>query len=152
MTEPQPYKEVIASPQWQLSIADKHTALQKNQTWDIIPLPPGKHTIGCKWVFKIKNKFDSSIDHYKARLVAKGHNQEYGVDYEETFALVIKMTTVRRFISVATIRQWAIFQLNVKNAFLNGFLSEEIFMTPPLELVRPPHHVCRLKGTLYGLK
>ena len=85
-------------------------------------------------------------------MVAKGYTQEYVVDYEENFAPVAKMTTVRTFISVATVRHWPLYQLDVKNAFLNGFLQEEIYMHPPPGVMRSPHYVCRLKRALYGLK
>lgn len=130
LIEPQSYKEAIASPQWQLTIANKLPALQKSQTQDIIPLPPRKHTIGRKWFFKTKTKSDGSNDRYKGRLIAKGYNQEYGVDYEETFAPVAKMTMVRTFIYVAATRQWVISQLDVKKAYLNGFYPKK-YMTSP---------------------
>lgn len=111
-----------------------------------------ERAIGCKWIFKFKTKSDGSIDHYKARLVAEGYTQEYEVDYEETFASIAKMTIVRTFISVAAVRLWPLYQLDVKNAFLNRFIQEEIYMHPPPDVVRPPHFVCRLKRALYGLK
>ncbi|KAJ9555291.1 hypothetical protein OSB04_009905 [Centaurea solstitialis] len=110
-------------------------ALDKTQTWDSVPLPPGKRPIGSKWVFKIKTKSDGSIDRYKARLVAKGFNQEYGIDYEETFAPVARITS-----------------MDVKNAFLNGDLSEEVYMNPPPGVSLPTGHVCRLRKPLYGLE
>lgn len=92
------------------------------------------------------------IDRYKVRLVAKGNNQEYGIDYKETFAPMAKMTTVRTFISMASIRQWPLYQLDVKNVFLNGFLLEKTYIQPPFGLVRPPYSVCRLNHAIYGLK
>ena len=131
---------------------DELTALAKTQTWELTPLPNGKNLIGCKWIYKVKTHSDGSLERYKARLVAQGFSQEYGIDYEETFAPVAKMTTVRTLISVAAVHQWSLYQLDVKNAFLNGYLSEEVYMRPPPGLSPPPGLVCRLRRVLYGLK
>lgn len=106
-------------------------ALSKKKTWDLVDLPPGKSAVGRKWVYKIKTRSDGSVERYKARLVAKGFTQEYSFYYEETFAPVAKMASVRTLIAVAAIRGWQLFPLDVKNAFLNGDLHEEIYMQPP---------------------
>ena len=84
--------------------------------------------------------------------MAQGFSQEYGIDYEETFAPVAKMTIVRTLIFVATVNQWPLYQLDVKNAFLNGYLSEEVYMHPPSGLSLSPDLICRLRHALYGLK
>ncbi|KAL5855349.1 hypothetical protein ACOSQ4_005151 [Xanthoceras sorbifolium] len=80
-------------------------ALQKNYTWDMVDLPPGRSVVGCRWVYKIKTKADGSVERYKARLVTRGFTQEYGIDYEETFAHVARLTSVRFLIAVATVRR-----------------------------------------------
>jgi hypothetical protein len=108
--------------------------------------------VGCKWVYKIKNRADGSVERYKARLVTKGFAQEYGIDYEETFAPVARLTFVRSLLAVATVRHWQLFQMDVKNAFLNDDLTEEVYMHPPPGYHHPPHKVCRLRRALYGLK
>jgi hypothetical protein len=150
--EPRSYKEACNDPNWVTAMHDELTALDSTHTWDLVPLPDGKNVIGCKWVFKVKTHSDGSLERYKARLVAKGFSQEYGIDYEETFAPVAKMTSVRMLISVAAVSRWPLFQLDVKNAFLNGYLSEEVYMRPPPGFSHAPGLVCRLRRALYGLK
>ena len=115
-------------------------------------LPPGKSVVGCKWIHKIKTRSDGSIERYKAHLVAKGFTQEYGIDYEETFAPVACISSVRVLLAVAAARKWDIFQIDVKNAFLNGNLSEEVYMQSLLGLFVESNKVCHLRRALYGLK
>ncbi|XP_018722482.2 uncharacterized mitochondrial protein AtMg00820-like [Eucalyptus grandis] len=107
------------------------TALMENHTWDVVPLPPHRKPIGCKWVYKIKFKSDGSIERYKARLVAKGFTQREGFDYHETFSPVAKEVTVRSFLFIATIRNWSLHQMDVHNAILHGDLDEEIYIDLP---------------------
>jgi hypothetical protein len=128
-------------------------ALQDNHTWDVVPCLATIKAIGCKWVFSVKLRSDGTLDRYKTCLVALGNMQEYGVDYEETFSPVAKMTTVRTIISIAASQGWHLHQMDVKNAFLHGDLKEDIYMTPPLGLFSSPSSsVCKLKRFLYGLK
>jgi len=105
-------------------------------------------------VYKVKYNSDGSISRYKARLVAKGYAQTYGIDYEETFAPVAKMATVRSVIAAAASKGWVLHQMDVKNAFLNGELQEEVYLDQPpgYEDSDLPNHVCRLRKALYGLK
>jgi hypothetical protein len=106
-------------------------------------------------VYKIKTQSDGTIDRYKARLVAKGFTQEYNINYEKKFAPVARLSSVRTLIAVSASRHWPLFQMNVKNAFLNGELTEEVYMQLPLGFSHPPgfsHKVCRLHRALYGLK
>ena len=119
------------------------------------PLLEGKKAIGCKWVYKIKHNAYGLVSRYKARLVAKGYAQTYGIDFEETFNPVAKMAIVRAIISLAASKHWKLHQMDVKNAFLNGDLEEEVYMEQqPKGFVHPyfPHYVCRLRKALYGLK
>ena len=92
--------------------------LQKNETWELVDLPSGKKPVGCKWVFVVKFKGDGSLERYKARLVAKGYGQTYGVDYQETFAPMAKMNTIRILLSLVVNFDWELQQYDVKNAFL----------------------------------
>ena len=103
-------------------------------------------------MYKVKICSDGSLESYKARLVARGFQQEQGHDYEETFAPVAHMTTIQTLLAVASVRQWSISQLDVKNAFLNGELREEVYMQPPPGYFVPDGMVCRLRRSLYDLK
>ncbi|GKV09272.1 hypothetical protein SLEP1_g20797 [Rubroshorea leprosula] len=108
-------------------------------TWDLVDLPMDKALVGCKWVYKIKTHSNGSVEHYKACLVAKGFTQEYGIDYEETFAPIACLTIVRSLLAIVVVRKWKLFQMDVKNAFLNGDLEEKVYMKPPLGLTHPPN-------------
>jgi hypothetical protein len=152
IVEPTTYQEASGILEWQLAMIDELAALERTGTWDIVPLPSHVDPITCKWVFKVKTKSDGSIERYKARLVARGFQQTQGLDYDETFAPVAHMTTVRTLIAVAASSSWTISQMDVKNAFLNGDLQEEVYMHPPPGVDTPSGHVCRLRRALYGLK
>jgi hypothetical protein len=129
-------------------------ALAKNKPWHLVPPQKGNNVIDCKLVYKIKRKAGSSLDRYKARLVAKEFKQQYGIDYEKMFSPVIKSPTIRIVLSLAVSRAWSIRQLDVQNAFLHGYLEEEVFMHQPsgYEDKSLPHYICKLDKALYGLK
>ncbi|CAN1157716.1 Retrovirus-related Pol polyprotein from transposon TNT 1-94 [Linum perenne] len=153
--EPSNYAEAIKSADWRQAMDNELNALNENGTWSIVALPPGKRAIGNKWVYRVKYKSDGTIERFKARLVAKGFTQQEGVDYQETFAPVVKMTTIRTFIALASINKWHLQQLDINNAFLHGELEEEVYMKLPLGLkegAELPNAVCRLHRSLYGLK
>ncbi|GKV00273.1 hypothetical protein SLEP1_g12990 [Rubroshorea leprosula] len=124
-------------------------ALEKIGTWDLVDLLTGKTLVGCKWVYKIKTHYDGSVERYKARLVAKGFTQEYGIDYEETFAHVARLTTIRSLLAIVAVRKWKLFQMDVKNAFFNGDLEKEVYMKPLPKFTHPPNNVCRLRRAFY---
>jgi hypothetical protein len=149
---PTSYRDAERHPEWQLAMAEEIAALERTGTWDLVSPPSGVRPITCKWVYKIKTRSDGSLERYKARLVARGFQQEHGRDYDETFAPVAHMTTVRTLLAVASVRRWSVSQLDVQNAFLNGELSEEVYMQPPPGYSVPDGLVCRLRRSLYGLK
>jgi hypothetical protein len=151
---PRDWQEAKLNPKWRAAMLEEMAALDKNNTWVITPLPANKKIVGCKWVFTIKQTPEGKVERYKARLVAKGYSQTYGVDYDETFAPVAKMSTIKTLISVAANNKWKLFQLDVKNAFLHGNLNEEVYMEIPPGFNGPETKgkVCRLKKSLYGLK
>ncbi|MCO5563971.1 hypothetical protein L7F22_017624 [Adiantum nelumboides] len=140
------FEDAIGNKNWENAMDEEIVALDVNQTWELVPLPKGKKAIGCKWVYKVKHKADGTIERYKARLVAKGYAQTYGIDYEETFSPIAKMATVRTIIAVAIEKGWFMHQMNVKNAFLQGELQEEVYVEQPpgYEDGKHPNYVCRL--------
>ncbi|KAM1894532.1 hypothetical protein ACFX13_043426 [Malus domestica] len=150
---PTKLQDTLSDPKWVNAMQVEMEALEKNSTWDLVPLPNGKKAVGCRWVFTIKHKADGSIDRYKARLVAKGCTQTYGVDYQETFAPVAKFNTVRVLLSLAANQDWPMLQFDVKNAFLHGDLKEEVYMDLPHGIGTSPGKgvVCRLQKALYSL-
>lgn len=155
--EPQTYKEAIACPEanrWTTAINEEMASIMAANTWELVELPPGRKPIGCKWVFKLKLNPDNSIERYKARLVAKGYTQKEGIDYEETFAPVVRFPSVRILLSIAATEDMEVHQMDIKTAFLHGELEEEIFMKQPegFEETGQENLVCRLIKSLYGLK
>ena len=106
----------------------EYDALIKNKTWTLVPMCSSYKPVGCKWVFRTKYNTDGSVSKYKARLVAKGFHQTAGIDYSETFSPVVKSSTVRLILSLAIMKSWKFRQIDVNNAFLNGDLSEDLYM------------------------
>jgi hypothetical protein len=153
-TEPPTHQIASKYPHWCTAMDDEYTALQRQNTWSLVPHPLGKNLVGCKWVFKLKRNSDGSISRYKARLVAKGFHQQHGIDFQETFSPVVKPPTVRVILALAVTYHWPLRQLDVRNAFLHGVLKEEVYMTQPPGYVNPslPQHVCQLHKSIYGLK
>jgi hypothetical protein len=129
---------------------EEMAALNVNAILELVALPKDKKAIGCKWVYKIKHNANRSVNRYKARLVAKGYAQINGIDYEETYSPVAKMTIVKAIITMTTAKGWSLHQMDVKNVFFHG----EVYMEQPPSYVDQtyPNLVCRLKKTLYGLK
>ncbi|KAL0348980.1 UNVERIFIED_CONTAM: Retrovirus-related Pol polyprotein from transposon RE2 [Sesamum angustifolium] len=128
--------------------------IEKNNTWELADRPKDKEVIGVKWIYKTKLNADGSIQKHKARLVAKGYSQLPGIDYTETFAPVARLDTIRALIAIAANKKWKIYQMDVKSAFLNGCIDEEIYVEQPQGFIAKgsEEKVLRLKKALYGLK
>lgn len=155
--EPQSYREALISPQskeWQAAAQAEYDSLVENKTWELVPLPSNRQTIDCKWVFRSKYDKDGNIERYKGRLVARGFTQQAGVDYDETYAPVIKYSSLRALLAYALCNNMYIHQMDVVTAFLNGHLSEEIYMSQPEGFVKQGSEklVCKLNKSIYGLK
>ena len=136
---------------------EEYTSLIENKTWDIVPLPKGRQAIGSQWIYKVKQHSDGSVERFKARFVAKGYSQEHGVDYDETFSPVFKLTSLQILLSISAIHDLEIHHMDVKMAFLNGEVDSEIYVEQPqgyeLRNGQPGAKlVCKLKKGLYGLK
>ena len=154
ITLPKSHHEGLRVSQWKEAMDDEMRALIQNDTWEIVDLPKGKKSVGCRWIFTLKYNADGTLDRHKARLVARGYTQTYGIDYQDTFAPVAKLNTIRIMISLAVNLDCPLLQYDIKNAFLNGELKEEIYMDIPPGYEDPTAagKVCKLKKALYGLK
>lgn len=155
--EPQHYKQAIKFQKWVAAMDSELSALITNNTWTVMPLPPNKRAIGCRWVYKVKYNCDGSVERFKARLVAQGFTQQEGLDFFDTFSPVAKMVTFKLLLAIVTIKQWSTLQLDINNAFLNGDLDEEVYMQLPQGLQLPSsisgdNLVCKLHKSIYGLR
>lgn len=155
ITDPRTYKEALSlsdSEEWIAAMKQEYDSLIKNKTWDLVDLPDNRKAIDCKWVYKTKLNPDGTIEKRKARLVAKGYSQEYGVDYMDTYAPVVRQSSIRLVYALAVQNNLKLCQLDVSTAFLNGNLEEEIYMREPEGFEKSQNKVCRLKKAIYGLK
>ena len=146
--------EYGAAVKWKESCDSEMESLQKTKTWDLVPLPKSCKEIGNRWVFRVKENQAREVEQFKARLLAKGFPQKRGTDYDEAFAPVAKFTSIRILFSLAAKYSLSVHQIDVKTAFLNGLLDEDIYMVQPDGHVDEDHpdFVCQLKRSLYGLK
>ena len=155
--DPRTYDEAMRSVDavfWKEAIDSELQSILNNNTWELVELPRGCKPITCKWIFRKKLKADGSIDKYKARIVVRGFTQKFGIDYFDTYSPVTKIATIRTLIALACIFDLVVHQMDVKTAFLNGDLDEEIYMVQPEGFVVPGQEekVCKLVKALYGLK
>jgi len=131
---PQTFAEAMESADsllWQQAMDAEIQSLEDNNTWSLVVCAPGINVVGSKWVYTIKRNADGSVSKYKARLVAKGYSQVSGIDYNDVFAPVVKMVSIRMILSIAAMEDMEIHQMDVKTAFLNSELNEEVYVEQP---------------------
>jgi len=154
MLEPANYEDAVKSKDWKVAMEEEIKMIKKNETWQLVNRPNNNNVLGVKWVYRTKLNPDGSVNKLKARLVVKGYAQQFSIDYSETFAPVARHDTIRLLIAFAAKMGWKIFHLDVKSAFLNGVLEEEIFVEQPegFRVAGQEDKVYKLKKALYGLK
>ena len=152
--EPWDFDEAKDMKVWLDACREEIASIETNQTWVLVDLPAGAKPIGLKWVFKVKRNPDGSVNKYKARLVAKGYVQRHRIDYDEVFAPVARIETIRLIIALAASNRWEVHHLDVKTAILHGDLKEEVYVSQPEGFVVKGREdkVYRLSKALYGLK
>lgn len=153
--EPKSYEEALKSPQanqWTLAMQEELENIEKNNTWEEIQLPKNRKAIDSKWVYKVKYDENGIVSKFKARLVARGFTQKFGVDYDEIFAPVVRSQTFRMLLSIAGTRDYTVKHYDIETAFLNGELTEEIYLKSPPGFKTCSGKVLKLKKSLYGLK
>jgi hypothetical protein len=152
--EPKNINEAIEDESWILAMQEELNQFERNKVWTLAPRPKDHSVIGTKWVFRNKKDEEGIIVRNKARLVAQGYNQEEGIDYGETYAQVARLEAIRMSLAFACFKNFKLFQMDVKSAFLNGFIAEEVYVEQPprFENHEFPNHVFKLSKVLYGLK
>ena len=135
-------------------MVEEYDSIMRNEVLEVVPRPEGKSLVTSRWIYKVNYVADGSIEKHKARFVAWRFSQVEGIDYDETFAPVARYTSIRTIMAIVANMGWRIHQLDVKTAFLNGILEEEVYIEQPqgFELYGRDSHVCRLRKALYGLK
>nr|GEV03592.1 ribonuclease H-like domain, reverse transcriptase, RNA-dependent DNA polymerase [Tanacetum cinerariifolium] len=152
--EPKNYKEASSDQKWIEAMKVELDSINRNNTWELTTLPKGHKAIGLKWVFKTKKDANGNIIKHKSRLVAKGYIQEHGIDFEEVFAPVARMETIRLLLALAANNKWGVHYLDVKSAFLHGDLKEEVYVTQTKGFIKREDNgkVYKLIKALYALK
>jgi hypothetical protein len=146
--------ESVDSTKWMNAMKDELKSMNQNEVWDLVELPEGYKKVGCKWVFKTKSDSKGNIERFKARFMAKGFTQKRGIDYKETFSPVSKNDSFRIIMALVAHYDLELHQMDVKTAFLNGSLEEEVYMDQPkgFSIEGKEHLACKLKKSIYGLK
>jgi hypothetical protein len=154
VTEPSSFQEAVQDPTWVDAMVEEYDSIVKNSSWETIPRPIDKSVVGSRWIYKVKQVVDGSVEKYKARFVARIFSQIEGIDYDETFAPVTRYSSIRSILALSAQMGWRIHQMDVKTVFLNGIIEEEVYIEQPegFETFDRYLHVCKLKRAWYGLK
>ncbi|GJZ03019.1 retrovirus-related pol polyprotein from transposon TNT 1-94 [Tanacetum coccineum] len=152
--EPKNVNEALGDESWIVAMQEELNQFVANDVWELVPQPRNMTIIGTKWVFRNKLDENGIVSRNKARLVAQGYNQQEGIDYDETYAPVARLESIRILLAYACALDFKLFQMDVKSAFLNGFINEEVYVAQPLGFIdfEKLDHVYKLKKALYGLK
>ncbi|GJY85846.1 retrovirus-related pol polyprotein from transposon TNT 1-94 [Tanacetum coccineum] len=152
--EPKNVNEALKDESWVVAMQEELNQFVANDVWDLVPLPMSQSVIGTKWVFRNKLDENGIVSRNKARLVAQGYNQQEGIDYDETYAPVARLESIRILLAIACANDFKLYQMDVKSAFLNGFINEEVYVAQPPGFIdfQKPNYVYKLKKALYGLK
>lgn len=152
--EPVTYSQATQESKWRVAMKHEMDSVEKNGTWKLKELPPGRKPIELKWIYKIKRDANGQIVKYKARIVAKGYVQKQGIDFEEVFAPVTRLETIRLLLALAAKNSWEVHHLDVKTAFLNGEILEEVYVTQQEGFIKRgrEHLVYKLLKALYRLR
>lgn len=153
-TEPSSYEEAAGQSVWGDAMMEEYQSIMKNDVLDVVTRPKGKSIINSKWIFKIKHAPNGSVEKHKVRFAACGFSHKEGIDYEETFSPVPRYTSIQAIISLTYVLGWRLHQMDMKTAFLNGLIEEEVYIEKPkgFTVHGSNSHVCFLKKALYGLK
>ena len=151
---PKNVKEALTDEFWIEAMQEELNQFKRSEVCDLAPRPDGTNVIGTKWIYKNKSDENGTVTRNKARLVAQGYTQVEGLDFDETFAPVARLESIRLLLGVTCILKFKLFQMDVKSAFLNGYLHEEVYVEQPKGFTDPsfPNHVYKLKKAMYGLK
>ncbi|GJW54599.1 retrovirus-related pol polyprotein from transposon TNT 1-94 [Tanacetum coccineum] len=146
--------EALGDGSWVVAMQEELNQFIANDVWDLVPLPKNKLVIGTKWVYMNKLDENGIVSRNKARLVAQGYNQQEGIDYDETYALVARLEYIRILLAIACANDFKLYQMDVKSAFLNAFINKEVYVAQPPGFIdfEKPNYVYKLKKALYGLK
>ncbi|GJR43797.1 retrovirus-related pol polyprotein from transposon TNT 1-94 [Tanacetum coccineum] len=154
INEPKNVNKALGDESWIVAMQEELNQFVANDDWELVPQPRNMTIIGTKWVFRNKLDENGVISRNKVRLVAQGYNQQEGINYDETYALVARLESIRILLAYACALDFKLFQMDVKSAFLNGFINEEVYVAQPPGFIdfEKPNHVYKLKKALYGLK
>jgi hypothetical protein len=155
--DPTSFKEAMHSEyasEWLSAMQEEMKSMSTNKVWDLVEIPQGAKIVGCKWVYKTKYDSKGNIERFKARLIAKGFTQREGIDYNEIFSPISSKDSFRIIMALVAHFNWELHKMDVKTAFINGDLQEDVYMAKPegFDVEDKEHLGCRHKTLIYGLK